>query len=92
MKTIKLNIYRQDLKVTLADCEDGIILKIDPEMLRDNDMNVKISLLASERKKLSKQDITRKPIPGHPNCFVGDCYTCENVSCGIYQGYEEMPE
>lgn len=31
------------------------------------------------------------PIPGHPNCFVGECLECHNVSCAIHQGFEEMP-
>lgn len=28
-------------------------------------------------------------VDGHPECSPDDCRTCHNVSCGIYQGYDE---
>lgn len=37
------------------------------------------------------EKVPASPIPGHPDCRIGDCIECHNVSCAIHQGFEEMP-
>lgn len=82
-------ITNSTLYLTEADCEEGIILNIPKTVLEGNPINLCIRL---ESKKVTEPyENLDTSIPGHPNCQVGDCFECHNVSCAIYQGYEEMP-
>jgi len=77
MKRVIKNITADDLKfgVEVNMCND------DTKVTFEFDSDV------------IEEIITEKSgtIPGHPNCQYGDCYDCHVVSCGIYQGYEEIP-
>lgn len=77
--------------ITEQEREEGLILKLKREDFDENGelrLNVVISL--KDKEKQQESDL-RSTIEGHPNCKVGDCYDCHNVSCAIYQGYEPMP-
>ena len=71
--------------------EEGIVLKLKREDFDINGelhLDVVFYLNDCEKNNEVKQG---HPIEGHPNCNVGDCIDCHNVSCAIYQGYEPMP-
>ena len=61
------------------------------------DDDSKLPLYSGDVQYFGNSDIRRveyvddDTIPGHPNCRYGECGTCKVVSCGIYQGYEEVP-
>lgn len=71
--------------------KEGILLKVDRATFDSNgEANFRVKIIFDDEG--DKGILTRgEPIEGHPNCFVGDCNTCHNVACGIYQGYEPMP-
>lgn len=88
MKTFHLSSGHSCLTITEAECEEGIILKIDKNVFKDsNCFHVRV-FISDEHEK---EPLERDTIPGHPNCHVGECIDCHNVSCAIYQGYEDMP-
>lgn len=77
--------------ITEAEREEGLVLKLKREDFNEKGelyLNVTFSLKDVAE---SVHPVKGRPIDGHPNCNVGDCIDCHNVSCAIYQGYEEMP-
>ena len=89
MKEFNLNLLKSGFSITEAEREEGIVLKIDKDAFSNGVFVVRIGMCTEEER--NQPPIERATIPGHPNCYVGDCIDCHNVSCAIYQGYEEMP-
>lgn len=85
------NIY-----ISEQDHAEGIILKFvgdKPNPAVRDHKHIRVYL---EQPKHPEKKDNRVPviptIPGHPNCHYGDCLgDCHVVSCGIYQGFEEIP-
>ena len=88
MKTFNLSSGQSGLKITEAEREEGIILNIDKNAF-EGDGCFYVRVFMSDGRE--EEPVESATIPGHPNCHVGECFDCHNVSCAIYQGYEEMP-
>lgn len=69
--------------------EEGIVIElhISPSM-HGKHFNVAIEEIAPVYKLGEK----RATIPGHPNCYYGECYDCHVVSCAIQQGWADIPK
>lgn len=80
-----------NLYITEAEREEGIILKIDKNAFGTYNGVLVVRIALGEEGKVPEIKEDEKTIPGHPNCHYGDCLDCHNVSCAIYQGYEELP-
>ena len=96
MKEFKLSRLCSGVRITEAEREEGIILKIDKEVFEktfayDNGCFLVTIKLVEEGYVEKEPEDTRPVIPGHPNCRVGDCFGCQVADCAIHQGYEEMP-
>ena len=89
MKTFELSYLSSGLSLTEEEREEGIVLKIDKDAFRDGTFVVRMNICTEEERNAPPPE--RSTIPGHPNCYVGDCIDCHNVACAIYQGYEDMP-
>lgn len=68
------------------------------EVSGDTTINISIDKAITSKILLKVEYLPNAPltqgndsIPGHPNCKVSECIECHNVSCAIYQGYENMP-
>lgn len=92
MKEINLDgAWKYHVEITEEERAEGVVLKLKREDFDEKGelhLNVVFSLKDSVKNNEVKQG---RPIEGHPNCNVGDCIDCHNVSCAIYQGYEPMP-
>ena len=92
-----LNQLNAGFSLTEAECKEGVILKFAEDAFDNYNgvLVVRISRRYAEDENAPKtteaENEPERTIPGHPNCHYGDCYNCHVVSCGIYQGYEEIP-
>ena len=95
MKIVEVNLRAYtNLYISEEDYKEGIILKFVgdmPEISDRNDKHARI-YLEDPTVQYEPEEDTRRVIPGHPNCRVGDCDDCHNVACGIYQGYETVED
>ncbi len=94
MKDVYIRSLPKTLNIRPEEFEEGITLHFKYAELKKP---CQITISASDAEPVTSKDTskdTSKPrrIPGHPNCYYGDCsHECHVVSCGIYQGYEEYP-
>ena len=94
------------VEVSLKDCtniqiseehfKEGVILKFVDDMPLNSERDTKHIRVYLAKKKTGTRTVrvpVEPTIPGHPNCNYGDCdRECHVVSCGIYQGYEPVPQ
>lgn len=97
MRTVEVRLNGlENILITEEDFKEGIIVKFLDDMPANPERENKHIRIYLEKKKTGKKTIlvpVEPTIPGHPNCHYGDCYgECHVVSCGIYQGYEKVPE
>lgn len=86
--TVNLN-ENPSIVITEEELKEGIIIRFKG----DTPEQFSYLCVYAEAKHEAEVKDTRPTIPGHPNCHYGDCYKeCHVVSCGIHQGYEEIPE
>ncbi len=90
MKDVYIRSLPKTLNIRPEEFEEGITLHFKYAELKKP---CQITISASEAETVTSKD-TSKPrrIPGHPNCYYGDCgYDCQVASCAIHQGYEAPP-
>ena len=97
MKTVEVSMKDStNIQISEEHFKEGIILKFVDEMPSNSERDDKHIRIYLAKKKTGTKLIQvpiEPTIPGHPNCHYGDCYgECHVVSCGIYQGYERVPE
>ncbi len=97
MKTYEVSMSSYtNLHITEEEFKEGIILKFTGDMHGNPERDDKHIRVYLSKKKTGTKTILvpiEPTIPGHPNCNYGDCdKECHVVSCGIYQGYERVPE
>lgn len=95
MKTIEVTMGQSPILINEEDFKDGVILKFVGKMPKNSERGNKSVDIFLEKKQTGtkKVNVRIEPtIPGHPNCYYGDCdRECHVVSCAIYQGYEHAP-
>ena len=97
MKTIEVSLNSgTNIQISEEHFKEGIILKFVDDMPSNSERDNKHIRIYLAKKKTGTKTILvpiEPTIPGHPNCNYGDCdKECHVVSCGIYQGYERVPE
>lgn len=89
MRTVKLGRCLNLVNISEEERKEGIILQFEDDAFDDGCIDLEVYLVKATK---ATEEVKRIPIDGHPNCYVGDCYHCRNVACGIQQGYEKIPE
>ena len=97
MKILDVNQAKLGIKLTNEELADGeILIKVKPEDFNSGYVTIEIvsqeylERVEAETKARNEAERLKRPaILFHPECRMGDCDTCRNYSCGIYQGYDE---
>lgn len=85
-------------RLTEEDIAEGFIVKFESTDIKSafNTLTVTRNTpteneTTSNAHSVSSSTLPKRRIPGHPECYHGDCANCHNVACSIHQGFVEEP-
>ena len=92
MKSVEIHeAGMYNVTVSEAERQEGILICIPRLAFDENGEKVFRMKISMDAKSKSDLKNNRHPIEGHPNCYIGDCDDCHDMSCAIHLGYEDFP-